>query len=150
VQVPRKQLTTCSKLPFQQIDPSGTRTTFHAYETGGELTFAVGEVTKYAREVRNLEFSMSRITASRVLKSVGVVFGLMALSACVSREKYPGYNTVASDLTPDMLTQHNRPIDAANAFAITTNENWRMFWADLGRASLLDRPSLLSRPPVPH
>jgi len=81
---------------------------------------------------------------------VVAVVAFAGLTACANRDRYPGYNTVASDVTPDMLSLHSRPIDAANLVAISTNENWRMFWADMGRASLLNRPSLLSPTPMPH
>ncbi len=93
---------------------------------------------------------MSRASLTRSVLCLSAAVVVLGLSACASRSKYPGYSTVASDLTPDMLTLTNRPIDAQNRMAVTTNENWRMFWSDLSRAALLDRPSRLTPTMIPH
>jgi hypothetical protein len=45
---------------------------------------------------------------------------------------------------------YTRPIDKNNNYTLSTNANWRMFWDDLGRASLLDRPSHLTGVPLTH
>lgn len=93
---------------------------------------------------------MPRISTARSAMCVTALLLTVGLSACTSKEKYPGYAETSSNVTPDTLSLHNRPVDANTDYAITTNENWRMFWADLGRASLLDRPSRLAFPPIPH
>jgi hypothetical protein len=52
--------------------------------------------------------------------------------------------------TPELDTLHQRSDDIANAWTIMDDENWRMFIQDLGRAFYTDRPSRLTREPVPH
>jgi len=54
------------------------------------------------------------------------------------------------DLTPEMMTLAQRPDDVENINSLTYNENWRMFWGDLARATLTDRPSRLTPQSVPH
>ncbi len=56
-------------------------------------------------------------------------------------------NEVRSDPSPNIDTLHQRPVDVDNAMVVTADENGRMFWEDLGRVWLTDRPSRLSREP---
>lgn len=58
--------------------------------------------------------------------------------------------SVVHNLTPEMLTLGERPVDAQNSTSVTWNAGNRMIWNDLQRAALTDRPSRLSRYPVPH
>lgn len=57
---------------------------------------------------------------------------------------------VRSNLTPELSTLSQRPIDADNRVALTVDENWRMMNEDLGRLFLLDRPSRLTRERIPR
>jgi hypothetical protein len=59
------------------------------------------------------------------------------------------YQQVKDDATPNLDTLHQRPEDIDNAMVVTCDENGRMFWEDLGRVWLLDRPSRLTREPIP-
>lgn len=82
-----------------------------------------------------------------------VMFGSMVavcLAGCANTNDYPGHTEVANDITPDMLSLSKRPIDANNTMRLTNNENYRMMWDDLGRLTLLNRPSRLSHYPVPR
>lgn len=54
---------------------------------------------------------------------------------------------VRADATPNLDTLSQRPEDIDNAMTVTFDENGRMFWEDLGRVMLLDRPSRLKREP---
>ena len=54
---------------------------------------------------------------------------------------------VAPFITPNVDTLTQRPEDIDNAMTVTFDENGRMFWQDLGRMWLTDRPSRLSREP---
>jgi hypothetical protein len=56
---------------------------------------------------------------------------------------------IRADLTPELDTLYQRPDDMANAFTLMLDENGRMFWQDIGRALYVDRPSRLTREPVP-
>jgi hypothetical protein len=59
------------------------------------------------------------------------------------------YQQVKDDATPNLDTLYQRPEDVDNAMVTTFDENGRMIWQDLGRAFLFDRPSRLTREPVP-
>ena len=56
---------------------------------------------------------------------------------------------IRQNLTPELDTLYQRPDDMSNAFTIMLDENGRMFWQDLGRVLYTDRPSRLTREPVP-
>ena len=92
---------------------------------------------------------------ARVPRTLVLTLGCMAvvaLSGCttsVSRHDYAEAERVRADLTPELDTLHQRPDDMANALTIMSDENGRMFWQDLGRALYWDRPSRLTREPVP-
>ncbi len=55
-----------------------------------------------------------------------------------------------ANLSPEVDTLYQRPVDVENALAITGDTNWRMFNQDLGRAFYTDRPSRLTREPIPR
>jgi len=52
-------------------------------------------------------------------------------------------------LTPELRTMTQRRVDVRNQRALAFNEDWRMFWGDITRVTLTDRPSRLSPEPVP-
>jgi len=56
---------------------------------------------------------------------------------------------IRANLTPELDTLYQRPDDMNNAMTVMADENGRMFWQDLGRAFYWDRPSRLTREPVP-
>ena len=60
------------------------------------------------------------------------------------------YQAVKDDPTPNIDTLHQRPADVDNSIVVTFDENGRMFTQDLGRAFYWDRPSRLTREPVPR
>lgn len=70
-----------------------------------------------------------------------------ALVACTDNERY---EAIKEDPAPDMFTLNERLEDADNHWTVSRNENWRMFWSDLGRATFTDRPSRLTRQTVPR
>ena len=57
---------------------------------------------------------------------------------------------VRYDLSPELDTLYQRPDDVANSLALMHDENWRMFWEDMGRFWYVDHPSRLTPEPVPH
>ncbi len=57
---------------------------------------------------------------------------------------------IRSDLTPELVTLHERQVDSDNAGALTFDENGRMFMEDLGRAFYTNRPSRLTPEPTPR
>lgn len=70
--------------------------------------------------------------------------GLLGAAGCSSQ-----YDEVKSDPTPNLDTLYQRPEDVDNAMVVTFDENDRMFWQDMGRFWLTDRPSRLTREPIP-
>ena len=55
---------------------------------------------------------------------------------------------VRADPSPNIDTLYQRPVDIDNAMVVTFDENGRMFWQDMGRVWLTDRPSRLAREPM--
>ena len=60
------------------------------------------------------------------------------------------HSKVVHNLSPEMLSLTHRPVDAQNKTSLTWNADKRMIWNDLSRAALTDRPSRLSKSPIPH
>ncbi|MBC7834198.1 MAG: hypothetical protein H7Y88_03745 [Phycisphaerales bacterium] len=52
--------------------------------------------------------------------------------------------------SPDMATLHESGEEIDNALTVTFDENLRMFTQDLGRAFYTNRPSRLTREPIPQ
>jgi hypothetical protein len=75
-----------------------------------------------------------------VLSAAAILLAIPALTGCGIRH----------NLTPELMTLQDRPVDVENTWAIMCNENWRMFWSDLQRASYTDRPSRLTPEPLPR
>ncbi len=87
----------------------------------------------------------------RSLGVVGVV-AAAALAGCTTATSQADHNQaeqIRADLTPELDTLYQRPDDVYNSLTIMADENGRMFWQDLGRAFYTDRPSRLTREPVP-
>lgn len=84
---------------------------------------------------------------SKSMLVAAALFAGFGLSACTDNERY---EAIKEDPTPNMLTLHERVEDADNSWTVSRNENWRMFWRDVGKATLTDRPSRLTRETVPR
>ncbi len=79
-----------------------------------------------------------------IAASALAVASLLTLTGCSTDAAYR-FNP-----TPNLDTLYERPVDAANAIALMRNENNRMFKQDLGRFFYWDRPSRLTREPIPR
>jgi hypothetical protein len=89
-------------------------------------------------------------TFGKRLGMVVVLAGCVAgLSAC-STDLFSRHAAIRYSPTPELDTLYQRPADMSNAWTIMDDENWRMFTQDLGRAFYTDRPSRLTREPIPH
>jgi hypothetical protein len=78
--------------------------------------------------------------------------GAAALGGCstaTSSADHAQAERIRADLTPELDTLYQRPDDVYNSMTIMADENGRMFMQDLGRAFYTDRPSRLTREPVP-
>lgn len=72
-------------------------------------------------------------------------------AGCTTADTAAGRDAqVRANLTPELKTLAQRPIDVDNRIALTIDENLRMANQDLGRIFLLDRPSRLARERVPR
>jgi hypothetical protein len=60
------------------------------------------------------------------------------------------HKDIRHDLTPELMTQHQRNVDVNDEIALTWDNNSRMMWADMHRFFLNDRPSLLTTMPTPY
>lgn len=78
--------------------------------------------------------------------TAAALLAFAALTGCEST----GIDAVRADPTPALETLSQREDDVNNAMTVTADENWRMFWQDLGRAFLFDRPSRLTPEPSPR
>lgn len=87
----------------------------------------------------------SLLTLAGSTALLGGCYSPSAMSDPFSRDSF-----IRASLTPELMTLHQRPVDVDNQFAIMANENWRMFWSDLARATYTDRPSRLTPEPVPR
>ena len=71
--------------------------------------------------------------------------GLGSLSGCGTGDSR--LDEVRADPSPNIDTLYQRPEDIDNTMTVTFDENFRMFWQDLGRVWMTDRPTRLSREP---
>jgi len=74
--------------------------------------------------------------------------GAATLGGCATRSTY--LESIRLNPTPELMTLYERPVDVGNNIALMRNENWRMFWEDLGRAWYWDRPSRLTPETMPR
>lgn len=76
------------------------------------------------------------------------VLGGMALTGCQSNPEDVSYGAIKRNLTPELITMHERHVDADRNIAVANNQNMRMLFEDLGRFFNVDHPSRL-RPSSP-
>lgn len=93
-----------------------------------------------------------RIRGNRYFGAAGLlgVAALVGLLGACSSGEPTRYEQVKADPTPNLDTLYQRPTDIDNKVIVTFDENSRMFMQDLGRAFYWDRPSRLTREPVPQ
>ena len=71
-----------------------------------------------------------------------------SVTGCQSNPNDVSFNTVKGNLTPELQTLDETSQDVDRDLAVNFNQDFRMFWSDLGRAFYTDRPSYLSPMPV--
>ncbi|MBX3386301.1 MAG: hypothetical protein KF768_07005 [Phycisphaeraceae bacterium] len=92
--------------------------------------------------MRNRAKQLCRATPVFAIAASAMIWG------CASEQTR--YQQVKADPTPNLDTLYQRPADIDNKVILTFDENARMFVQDLGRAFYWDRPSRLTREPVPQ
>ena len=93
---------------------------------------------------RTLLNSRTALTMSAVL----VTATLMLTTGCASSPDDVSYRGITRNLTPELMTTHERSIDVDRNFAATRNIQRRMFWEDLGRVFYTDNHSRLHPAPT--
>lgn len=84
----------------------------------------------------------------RTVVGMSVLAGGLLLAGCTSPVDRNAM--VRYDLSPELDTLHQRSDDVANSLALMSDENWRMFWEDMGRFWYVDRASRLTPEPIPR
>lgn len=87
--------------------------------------------------------------ARRTLLVASLVAGPIVLLAGCASSSDPQTEMIRKNPTPELDTLYQTPDDVQNVLAIMENENRRMRNQDLGRVFYTDRPSRLTREPVP-
>jgi hypothetical protein len=90
---------------------------------------------------------MKKIDTRVLVAGIAIV---AAFNAVGCRTAGPQHSNVVHSLSPELLTTNQRDVDVQNMTSLTWNSHNRMIWDDLSRAALTDRPSRLSKHPVPH
>ncbi len=77
--------------------------------------------------------------------------GLMVLSGCQNpASPWSRDGRIRANLTPELATLDQTPLDLLNQEALMINTNLRMAHDDLIKVFYLDRPSRLTQLPMPH
>lgn len=87
--------------------------------------------------------------APRRCLSALVLLAAAGMTGCVSTARNADADRVRRDPTPELYTLYQTPDDVKNVIAVMKNENARMRNQDMGRVFYTDRPSRLTREPVP-
>ena len=88
---------------------------------------------------------MRRSTALRCFCVASLATLAFGVGGCASTNRNDGgrHAAIQSNLSPELDTLTERPIDFDNRMSYTMDANDRMMWADFQRIMLLDRPSRL-------
>lgn len=70
--------------------------------------------------------------------------GIVSLAGCATDPEDVSYKSISRNLTPELQGVTERGIDIDRNMAVTSNQNLRMMWGELGRMWLFDKPSRLS------
>ncbi|HMN95185.1 MAG TPA: hypothetical protein PKC43_02360 [Phycisphaerales bacterium] len=85
-----------------------------------------------------------KTTARKSFAGLAIVTALCAVGGCQSDPNAVSFNSIKRDITPEMMTLTERPVDVDRNIAMNWNQNLRGAWMDLGRAMYWDQPSMLS------
>lgn len=90
--------------------------------------------------------------SSRNVVRGAVAIGALVLVALVGGCSGAGskHEAIKNNMSPELLSAHQRPVDVDDMTAFTWHTNNRFIWNDLARAAYTDRPSRLEPFPVPR
>jgi hypothetical protein len=99
--------------------------------------------------MRNARTALLSITTVRPgsltsLACVAAAIASFGLVGCSSDPMATDFDSIKSDLTPELMNIAERDVDVERNLAVNSNQNLRMFWNDVGRFWYVDRPSILS------
>ena len=72
----------------------------------------------------------------------------LSLTGCAADPEKTDLKSITSNLTPELMTTSERPVDVDVNWAMNADQDLRGFWNDLGRVWLTDKPSALSPYPI--
>lgn len=85
---------------------------------------------------------------ARTVATLGLLAAATTLSGCIWQTDR--HARISRNPTPELVTLYQRPVDVQNALTVTFDENARMITQDLGRFFYTNRPSRLTREPMPR
>ena len=88
--------------------------------------------------------------ATSTLSLAACLVAVAGLIGCASSPSAKRDAQVRGNVTPELETLSQRPIDVNNTQVIAEDENWRMLNEDWNNFWLLDHSSRLSRWQMPH
>jgi hypothetical protein len=83
------------------------------------------------------------------LLGVAAAIGLVGCSSTPNTQSQYDAERVRRAPTPELVTLYQTEDDVKNVIAVMKNDNWKMLKQDAGRVFYTDRPSRLTREPVP-
>lgn len=87
-------------------------------------------------------------TVARKVLCVAAAAGLFMLVGCAGGGAR--HQAIKNNMTPELLSLHQRQVDIDSRTFFTWNTNSRAAWNDLARGAYTDRPSRLTHLPMPH
>lgn len=84
----------------------------------------------------------------RIAFALVATLSAAALAGCESSSGAYSYSNIARNITPEMSTLTERPVDVDRHIAVNNNQNLRMMNNDWGRIFYTHQPSRLSPYPV--
>ena len=92
---------------------------------------------------------MSRMTRPHRMTQLASITLVAAFAAgCSSSSGQYSYSSISKDITPELSTLTERPIDIDRSIAVNNNQNLRMMTSDWGRMFYTQQPSRLSPYPI--
>jgi hypothetical protein len=96
------------------------------------------------RTTRDAFVNLTTLRTVAKLAAASLAGCLLAGVGCAADPMATDFKSVKSNLTPELMTISERKVDVERNLATAENQNYRMFWNDLGRMMYVDRPSILS------
>ncbi|MBS0197736.1 MAG: hypothetical protein JSR77_13355 [Planctomycetes bacterium] len=93
---------------------------------------------------------LNRPQCHRVVRVVGLASAILLVGSLVGCTGDANNEQIRHDLSPELISANQRPVDLGNRTSFTWATDNRFFWNDMSRAWMTDRPSRLEPFPVPR